>query len=67
LERTTASGIEARDMAGGSGGANGADERDRGAFDARQIRHVVIEWLQSFAVGILQNLLEPAFRFAGKK
>ena len=42
-------------------------ERDRRAFDARQIVHEIVERLELPGGGVAQHLVQPAFGFAGEE
>lgn len=44
-----------------------ARDRDRLAFDARQIGHVIVERLELAGVSVAEHLFEPAFRLAGEE
>ena len=67
LIRAAAPRIETRDAAGRALRALRGHQRDRRAFDVRQIVHEIVERLECAGERIAQHLLEPAFRLAGKQ
>ena len=54
-------------MPGRALGADGADQGDGHPFDAGEVRHEIIKRLEVSRLRVLQDLLEPSLRFAGKK
>ena len=67
LEWATASSVETGHLARRARRADRGNEWQRFAFDVRQVRHVVVHWLERARESILQHLFQPSFRFAGKK
>ena len=64
LIRTAAAGVETGQAADRALRPSRGHQRDRRAFDPRQVVHVVVERLDALRGGILQDLIHAKFRFA---
>ena len=67
LVRAAAAGVEAGGTAGGALRAFDRHQRDRRAFDTRQVVHEIVQRLELTLGRIEQHFVEPAFRLAGEQ
>ena len=67
LIRTTAAGIKASHSACGALRSLSRHKRDRGAFEARKIVHIIIEGLEHSDGSVLQHLIQPTLGLTGKQ